>query len=109
MRVVSKAVETIALARAERQDALERAPVVSDPGLRVSRYDGSGSAPVRTGNFGRADLARRNVTRGESTFWPRRRVRLDDATPEKVRVEHQEAREEIAEPVARKKRLAVVD
>jgi len=104
---VSKAVETIALARAERQDALERAPVVSDPGLRVSRYDGNGNAPVRSGNFGRADLKRQVARPG--AIWPRRRVRLDETTPEKVRVEHQEVREEIGEMVVKKKRLAVVD
>ena len=104
MRIVSKAVEAIALARAERQDSLEREPVVSDPGVRVSRYDGSGRAPVRSGNFGRADLARR-----EAALWPAvpRRVRLDETT--KLRVEHEEPREEAVEAGVKKKRLAVVD
>ena len=104
MRIVSKAVEAIALARAERHDALDRAPVVSDPGVRVSRYDGSGRAPVRSWNFGKADLARR-----EAALWPAmpRRVRLDETA--KLRVEHEEPREEIGEPVVKKKRLAVVD
>jgi len=56
-------------------------------------------------------LARKNVAR-ETALWSRatRRVRLEDAPAEKVRVEQHEVREEVSDAgVKKKKRLAVVD
>jgi hypothetical protein len=104
MRIVGKAIETVALARAEMSDPLDKPTPVSDPGLRVSRYDGTGRAPVRTGNFGRADVSRREAP----GFWPkaRRKVRLAEDSGQRVRVEQREEEAEATEP--KRRRLAVV-
>lgn len=105
MRVASKAVEMIALAQAELRDPLEKKPVVSDPGLRLSRYDGKGGAPDRSGNFGRADKRKVNVARAGNGRPDKQRV--DPRPAEKVRVEGDLAHEEATE-TKKKKKLAVV-
>ncbi len=108
LRAVGKAVELIATRNLEHHDRLERAPVVSAPGLRVSYYNQGSAEPRRRGAFGRADLARQSATRG-MTAWPLSKKRVASvAPPAKVRVEHDDAHDEQVADEPKKKRLAIV-
>jgi len=103
-RLFGKALELVSTWRAERNDPLERPPVVSDPGVRWSLYNQGNAEPVRRGAFGPIEMARAGKQRAR-TVLRTDHVRVADATVGKARVATGDEDEESATAPRQGRRL----